>query len=207
MALALLKLSPAAQLASGSRVLGRIEAEAVASIAQLRASADAALAQARSQLAVTSAEQVQLLAAQTERRLQKGALLRLLGVQLEYERAVRQLRERFVDTVMSCLGSMLMPLPPAFFARVQASAAEMIGESSELTLHVAAADEAVARAAFPDPGAAASAFRIDVDPNLEPGQCFLETRFGRVQAGLQTQLEAMREALQRWWSDAAAAAS
>jgi type III secretion protein L len=200
MALVILKLSPAAQLATDSRILGRIEAEAVADVSKLRQQALVALEQAQRQAMVVAEEHVKERVSEIEKRLQKGALLKALGIQMEYERTVQELRDTFVDTVMSCISSMMLPPPPEFFARVQASAAEMIGEAAEVALHVAAADENTALDALLG---TEGSFRVVADPNLAAGQCFLETKFGRIQAGLSTQLEAIHESLDRWWDDAA----
>jgi flagellar biosynthesis/type III secretory pathway protein FliH len=195
MALAVLKLASHAQVVSGSRVLTHREVQAVAQAHQLLEHTHEALAGEGRRLAEAADQALQRRVAEAEERMRKAMMVKTLGLQLEHERLVRELRAQLVDTVMSCLGSMLDPLPPAFFARVQASAAAMVGEGTEATLHVPAADEAAAREAL-----AHGAMRLVVDPDLAPGQCFLETRFGRIQAGLPTQLETIDAALREWWA-------
>lgn len=196
MALAVLTLAPGAVLAGDQRVLGAREWQAVNTLAQLREQAEAALAQAQQRAMAEAAEHARAQLAAAETRLHKTLLLKTLALQVEYERQLRELRSRMVDTVMACLDSMLMPPPPQLFARVQASIAAMVGESAEIALHLSAADEAAARAAL----AQLPMVRIVVHPDLAAGQCFADTRFGRIQAGLSTQLEALREALQSWWA-------
>jgi flagellar biosynthesis/type III secretory pathway protein FliH len=195
MALAVLNLSAAACVASDSRVLSPGQWQAVNDLAALREQAAVALTEARERAESRAMERARAEVISIEQRLQKGALLKALSLQIDFERAQRGLRAQFVQTVMTCLNEMLAPVPPAFFARVQASSVAMIGESSEVALHVAAIDEATARE-----GTASAPVRVVVDPDLAGGQCFLETRFGRIQAGLPTQLEALQQTLERWWS-------
>jgi flagellar biosynthesis/type III secretory pathway protein FliH len=204
MALAVLNLSALSKLASPSRVLGGGEWQSLADVAQLRTQAVQALAQAREHDLAFAASQQQQQVADIEARLQKGVLLKALSLQIEFERLQREWRSQFVQTVMACVGAMLSPPPPAFFARVQASAASMLGDALDVTLHVAPSDEAAARQGLGAALAAAkqSPVRIVVDPDLVLGQCFLESRFGRIQAGLPTQLEALNQALGRWWASA-----
>lgn len=209
MALAVLNLSATANLASDSRVLGSGDWQALADAAQLRTQAAHALDLAREREAAMAVRRQQQQVADIEARLQKGALLKALSLQFECERLQREWRGQFVQTVMTCVGAMLLPLPPAFFARVQASAASMLGDALDVALHVAPSDEAAARAGLgaATAGAVDIPVRIVVDPDLAPGQCFLDTRFGRIQAGLPTQLEALNQALERWWSSPAASPS
>jgi flagellar biosynthesis/type III secretory pathway protein FliH len=196
MALAVLDLSPTARVATSSRVLSPAEWKALSGVIHLQAQAQAALEQAQVHACDSAVADMRARAERLERQLQKMVLLKALNLQVQHERELRDLRARFVETVLGCLRSLLLPTPPSFFARVQASAATMIGEASKLTLQVAAADEAAARAGL---AVLASHVRVVVDPDLSPGQCFLETHFGRIQAGLTTQLEALGEALQPWW--------
>jgi flagellar biosynthesis/type III secretory pathway protein FliH len=204
MALAVLNLGATSNIASDSRVLGSGEWQSLAEAAQLRAQAAHAVALARDRDRAIAAEQQQQQVAAIEARLQKGALLKALSLQIECEQLQREWRSQFVQTVMTCVGAMLCPPPPAFFARVQASAASMLGDALDVALHVAPNDEAAARDGLSAAmaGATHSPVSIVVDPDLAPGQCFLETRFGRIQAGLPTQLEALNQALERWWSNA-----
>lgn len=204
MALAVLNLCATSNIASDSRVLGSGEWQSLADAAQLRTQAAHTLALARDRDRAIAASQQQQQVADIEARLQKGALLKALSLQIECERLQREWRSQFVQTVMTCVSAMLSPPPPAFFARVQASAASMLGDALDVALHVAPNDEAAARdglSAAMD-SATHSPVRIVVDPDLAPGQCFLDTRFGRIQAGLPTQLEALNQALERWWSSA-----
>ena len=202
MALAVLSLSATATVASSSRVLGSDEWQSLTDAAQLRAQAEQALDLARERDRAMAAQEQQQQVAAIEARLQKGALLKALSLQFECERLQREWRGQFVQTVMTCVSAMLSPPPPAFFARVQASAASMLGDALDVALHVAPSDEAAARDGLSAAMASAahSPVRVVVDPDLAPGQCFLETRFGRIQAGLPTQLEALNQALDRWWS-------
>ena len=204
MALAVLSLAATTVLASSSRVLGSGEWQTINDAAQLRERAEQAFEQAREHNHATLVARHQQKVAEIEARLQKGALLKALSLQFECERLQREWRSQFVQTVMTCVGAMLSPPPPAFFARVQASAASMLGDALDVALHVAPNDEAAARDGLSTAMASAthSPVRIVVDPDLAPGQCFLDTRFGRIQAGLPTQLEALNQALERWWSSA-----
>jgi flagellar biosynthesis/type III secretory pathway protein FliH len=208
MALAVLNLSVTSNVLSNSRVLGSGEWQSLVDAAQLRKQVAQAVALARDNERAIAASQQQQQVAAIEARLQKGALLKALSLQIECEHLQREWRGQFVQTVMSCVSAMLSPPPPAFFARVQASAASMLGDALDVTLHVAPNDEAAARDGLSLAMASAthSPVRIVVDPDLAPGQCFLDTRFGRIQAGLPTQLEALNQALDRWWSNAEAEA-
>jgi flagellar biosynthesis/type III secretory pathway protein FliH len=195
MALAVLTLTPDTHLVSGARVLTHREVQAVTQVRLLLDQTRDALASEQQRLAVAADEALQRRASEIEERMRKSMVVKTLGLQLEYEQALREMRARFVETVMSSLNAVLMPPPAAFFARVQASAAAMVGEGTEAALHVSAADEAAAKQALVD-----ATLRLVVDPDLQPGQCFLETRFGRIQAGLATQLEAIEAALREWWA-------
>jgi type III secretion protein L len=208
MALAVLNLSVTSNMASNSRVLGCGEWQSLVDAAQLRTQVAQAVALARDNERAIAASQQQQQVAAIEARLQKGALLKALSLQIECERLQGEWRSQFVQTVMACVGAMLCPPPPAFYARVQASAASMLGDALEVALHVAPNDEAAARQGLSAAmnSATRSPARIVVDPDLAPGQCFLETRFGRIQAGLPTQLEALNQALDRWWSNVEAEA-
>lgn len=208
MALAVLSLSATTVLASRSRVLGSEEWQTVTDAAQLREQAEHAFKHAREHTHATLVARQEQKVAEIEARLQKGALLKALSLQFECESLQSEWRSHFVQTVMTCLNAMLSPPPPEFFARVQSSAASMLGDALEVALHVAPNDEAAARDGLSAAMASAtrSPVRIVVDPDLAPGQCFLDTRFGRIQAGLLTQLEAMNQALERWWSSASAEA-
>jgi flagellar biosynthesis/type III secretory pathway protein FliH len=199
MALAVLELSPTARVVSASRVLEALHWRAVADGAALRQEAEVALQRACELARERAADEVRARADALERRLHRQVLLKTMSLQLEHERALRDLRERFVQTLLSALQAMLTPLPPEFFARAHASATALLGTASEAVLHVSAADEQAARAGLARAGSP-EAVRVEVDPDVEPGQCWLDTRFGRVQAGLHTQLEALNEALQTWWS-------
>lgn len=201
MALVVLELSPSARLSHDTRVLAPAQSRAVHGAHELGAQAGAALERACAQAREATTAEMRDRADKLERQLQRQLLLKTMNLQLEYERALRELRARFVETVLSSLEAMLTPLPPAYFARAQASAAAMLGADSAAVLHVAAADERAARAGLT---AARDALRIEVDPDLEPGHAFLDTRFGRVQAGLPTQLEVLGEALRAWWAQPAA---
>jgi flagellar biosynthesis/type III secretory pathway protein FliH len=196
MALAVLNLAPDCNLVSRSRVLSPHDWGAVSDVIRLRAQALAALEQAHRKAASAATEHLRQRALELEQRMQRSLLLKALALQHECERQQRALRERFVDSMMSCLNALLTPVPAQFFARVQASAAAMVGEAPALALHVSAHDEAAAREAL---GLHAERVQLVIDPDLAAGACFLETAFGRIQAGLATQLEGLKQALQGWW--------
>lgn len=197
MALAVLELASATRVGSERRVLDAAQWRLVGDAAALRERAAAAVARAQDHARETVVEELRQRADQLERQVQKQLLLKTMNLQIEHERMLRELRSRFVETVLTSLRAMLTPLPPSFFARVHASAASMLGTDAQAVLHVSAVDEGAARLGL---SAARDRVAIQVDPDLEPGQCFLSTRFGRVQAGLATQLEALGEALTAWWT-------
>jgi flagellar biosynthesis/type III secretory pathway protein FliH len=203
MALAVLTLSPQRRALAGSPVLAASEWRALRQASELVDAAQAAVDQARAEaLARLRDEQAQT-AAQHERRRQHTLLLKALSLQVEYERLRHELRDRFVETQLTCLRALLRdPLPAAFFARVEESARHYVGQRAALALHVAPADEAAARDGI---GNASAHVELCIDPELLPGQCHLQTEFGRLQAGLEVQLEAIHEALERWWQGAAKA--
>jgi flagellar biosynthesis/type III secretory pathway protein FliH len=165
-------------------------------VQQLCERSQAELERSAALAALAAQEQARKQVAEVQARLQRALVIKATALQLSHERLMREHRARFVDTVMSCLGSLLQPLPEEFFARVQASASAMIGDTGQTALHVAACDEAAARSALAARGQPVS---IVVDPDLEAGQCFLDSRFGRLQTGLPDQLEILEEALKQWW--------
>jgi flagellar biosynthesis/type III secretory pathway protein FliH len=201
-ALAVLSLSGAAKLASSSRVLTHREVESVVAVQQLCERSQAELQRSAELAALAAQEQVRRELTDVQARLQRELVIKATALQLSHERSMREHRARFVETVMSCLGSLLQPLPPEFFARVQASAAALVGDNAQTVLHVAACDEPAARTALAALGQPVS---IVVDPDLGAGRCFLDTRFGRLQTGLPDQLEILEEALKPWWAEQAAA--
>jgi flagellar biosynthesis/type III secretory pathway protein FliH len=194
-ALAVLTLASGTQLVSSTRVLTHREVQAVTQVQQLLDQTRDVLAEERRRFAVAADEALQRRTAEIEERTRKATMVQTLNFQLEYQARVRELRSQFVETVMNGLAAMLMPPPATFFARVQASASAMVGAGTEATLHVAAADEAAAKQALCN-----AAMRLVVNPDLLPGQCFLETGFGRIQASLATQLETIEVALREWWA-------
>jgi type III secretion protein L len=197
MALAVLTLSAQRRVLASSPVLTAHEWRSLQQANEVIGAAREAIEQARAEtLSRVRAENEQAMAQQEQRR-QHTLLLKALSLQVEYERLRRDLRDRFVETQLTCLRALLQhPLPAAFFARVQESARQYVGERAALALHVAPADEAAARDGI---GQAATHVELRIDPELLPGQCHLQTEFGRLQAGLDAQLEAIREALERWW--------
>jgi flagellar biosynthesis/type III secretory pathway protein FliH len=204
MALVVLELGPSARVATGTRVLSASQWQAVSGAAELREQVEQALARSRADADEAMQRKLAARTEQIEREAQQRLLQKSLELQREYGRALGDLRSRFVETVSTCLQALLMPPPPELYARVQESAGALVGEGAVLSLHVAAADSAAAYQAL---AASPGEVRIVADPDLEAGQCFLETRFGRIQAGLPTQLEALREALTRWWSGEGGAVS
>ena len=210
MALAVLRLSGQERVVASQPVLRAAEWQALSAAEDVLACAQASVKRARADAAEQAAEAarqaVQQQASVRERQQQQALLLKALSLQVEFERLQRELRQQVVDTVMSSLRAMLAgPLPSAFFQQAVASAQFWGGQDGKVVLRVASSDEPAARVAL---AAGAGPVRLQVDPDLAPGQCFLDTDFGRLQASLETQLQALHEALQRWWrpSDAGAAA-
>ncbi len=199
MALAVLEIATGARVAADTRVLDPAHWHAIAGAQELHQRASAAVLRARELAREAVAAELRQRSEQVEPELHEALLRDTLKLRAEHERALRELRTCFVDTLIECLRSMLSPLPPAFFARVHESANAMLGSEPDLVLHVSARDEHAARLALAGPSGR-DGVRVVVDPELTGGQCFLETRFGRIQAGLPTQLEALRAALDRWWS-------
>jgi flagellar biosynthesis/type III secretory pathway protein FliH len=199
MALAVLKNADRVQVVATSTVLRAGEWQALQQSGLLREELKQDAAR-QTEIAIADAtarltEKAQAL----ERQTQYALLLKALGLQLEFEGIQERWQACFVDTMMTSLSALLgTELPPGYFAQVQGAASRFVGENTPATLHVAPADEAAVREALGHPG---QALTWCVDLSLGQGQCFLETRFGRVQASLATQLEGLRDALQRWFQE------
>lgn len=218
MALAVLTLDPSRRLAADSVVLPAARWQALQDAAQVVAAAEQAVADASAAAAAQARARADEHLAQKERQMQQALLLKALSLQVEYERQRQELLALFVQTQMNSLRALLAgPLPAGFFARVQASAKQWVGDQAALVLHVAPADETQARAGLAQAAAAALAAGAEataehgpvtlvVDPELAAGQCHLHTAFGRLQASLDAQLEALQEAMQQWWQPARPAA-
>lgn len=198
MALALLEVATSARVAADTRVIDAAQWRVIAGAADLRERAAAAVLRAQENARESVMVEMRQRADQLEHEMNKALLLKTLSMQAEHERALREIRATFVDTVVECVRALLSPPPAGFFARVHESATAMLGSQPELVFHVSARDEPAARIALAD-AVDSGSLRLVVDPELAAGQCFLETRFGRIQASVRTQLEVLREALARWW--------
>jgi flagellar biosynthesis/type III secretory pathway protein FliH len=209
MALVVLKLPDSRVISTDSPVMRVQERLALESAGAVVAVAQAAMAQARAEATAAATNAVQVQAQHNERQLQKALLLKAFSLQVDGERMQRELREQFVRTQMSCLRALLAgPLPAGFYERVLDSAAHWVGEKTSLVLNVPPSEESAAHAGIEQwAGRTQANIELQVDPNLGPGQCHLQTQFGRVQASLPVQLEAMEEALARWWQPVDARAS
>jgi flagellar biosynthesis/type III secretory pathway protein FliH len=201
MALAVLTLPHMRTVATDSPVIRAGERQALQTAGELVAAAQAAIAQAQAEATAAVTHSLQLQAQQNERQLQKALLLKAFSLQVESERMQRELREQFVHTQIACLQALLAgPLPAGFYERVLDSAAHWVGENSALVLCVPPSEEQAACEGVELAAAQGQLqVQVQVDPNLAPGQCNLQTGFGRVQASLPVQLEALQEALARWW--------
>jgi type III secretion protein L len=207
-ALAVLTLDPSRRLAADSVVLPAARWQALQDAAQVVAAAEQAVADASAAAAAQARARADEHLAQKERQMQQALLLKALSLQVEYERQRQELLALFVQTQMNSLRALLAgPLPAGFFARVQASAKQWVGDQAALVLHAGLAQAAAAALAA---GAEATAehgpVTLVVDPELAAGQCHLHTAFGRLQASLDAQLEALQEAMQQWWQPARPAA-
>jgi flagellar biosynthesis/type III secretory pathway protein FliH len=138
---------------------------------------------------------------ESEKRMHQTLLLKAFSLQVELERTKSQLQHSFVDTVMQCLRSIIGGnVPSDFYSQVIETGQSLYGDASELVLYVSAGDEEKARTsvvALNQPGLV----KIRVSQDLQRNDCYLTTGCGRVEAGLDTQLEALSVALRKWWTD------
>jgi type III secretion protein L len=202
MALALLKLNDHTAVAVDGPVLRGAQWQWLKDLPALRGAAAHASEHAREATqAQVRAEQQQALT-HAEHELQRIMLLKAMSLQVAHENFVRDVESRFVETVLSCVKSLMgEKLPSGFLERAALSAQTLLGRATPAAMVVSPGDEAAAREAllcFERPGMG-TPMRLQIDAHLEPGQCHFQTANGRVQASLPVQLEALEAALQLWW--------
>jgi flagellar assembly protein FliH len=199
-ALVVLKLDASRRVVTDDCVLPAAEWRALQQAQEVVSSAQAAVDDARRSAEHQCRAEMQELWTQKERQLQTVLLLKALSLQVEFERQRQELMETFVQSQITSLSALLAgPLPQPFFERTLQSARQWVGETTILTLHVSPPDEAAARGAVAVCGTTVA---LAVDADLQPGQCYLQTPFGRLQAALDVQLDALQEAMRQWWQPA-----
>jgi type III secretion protein L len=128
----------------------------------------------------------------------------------EDERRVRDgMRERLAELVAAAVQQMVRTEDArGLFARAAETVERVVADASYLTVRVSDADYDTARAQFNE---LADAWRrqgrnvpveVLVEPRVAPGTCLCESDFGTVDASLDTQLGAIRQALSRALEDA-----
>lgn len=203
MALAVLKLDEQHRFMATSPIVRQARWRTVRDAGNVAAVVSEAVATASARAQAQVREQARREVLQRESQAQRELMAKVLALQAEYDRLRSQLFQQFVQTQTTCLEALLAgPLPAAYFERIAQSAQHWLGERAPFVLHVAAADEAQARHAVDELVArlhAQERMALLVDPDLEAGQAYVQTDFGRLQAGLMVQLEALSQALQSWW--------
>jgi type III secretion protein L len=125
---------------------------------------------------------------------------RLCEAALDSHATLQQLKSTVADVVVRAVREIVQTLDPgelwaATFARVE----PMVRDQATIKVRVAPQEgEAAYNALLATCGHLHAALRFEPDASLGKGVCVIETPGGTVEAGLESQLELLREVLSKW---------
>jgi flagellar biosynthesis/type III secretory pathway protein FliH len=201
MALALLKVSRDKTVVSTSRVLKAADVQALHSLSEAAIDAKSLVQEEReanetaSQLAL---EIEKLRLAEEAKRETATALLAMAQKSAVFEQRVI---DKFVPTLMQALRTMLgETLPAQFYEQALTHASQLANDADAVALHVSPYDADNALAAVEKFGIESPTPRVVLkkDATVRPGECCLQTPFGKLDLSLETQLTVLESSLDRW---------
>jgi flagellar biosynthesis/type III secretory pathway protein FliH len=205
MALAILRHLDQTLIKSNNRILKHGEWQTLSHLNDVTQSLCVELQKVYDEALVAAKFQLNLDNQEIERKVQFALLLKAIEMEKKFNLEIEKWNKTFVETLLSSLKSILgKSLPAEYFVQVEKSAKEFVGDRSLAILNVSPFDEESAlKALGPDP----VEFRWQVDPVLEAGECYMQSRFGRIDASLGTQLNSVETNLREWWSEQSASFS
>lgn len=199
MALVVLTLGERTRLLADRPLLKRKDAQIVRELSVALQALRAAFEDERRQLQGRSEDRLRMRQSELEEQHRARLAQSLLGFHDALRRELATVADGFVDAVLVTARNLVgQRIPPEFFAQAISAARDYVAGSTVIELRVAPADQHQAAEGLALlPGIEDLGIRLVADPQLAPGGCVLSTKLGRVDAGLQTQLDALREHMRK----------